>query len=218
MTTDAKLLYFFPDNMIPEELQERLKKCAKRGPAKGPGNQKGTLVCPHDVKMLEYDKKGQIWTKIKNYYIGYAKDFKPVDFQREHIRPGYPVILGDGREWQIPIALADSPNFSFPQYETILENGSWGWKVQEKYEFICEVAKKLYESVDDGYNFSLDDEILRRACCAVIDVNYNLTDIECGVLKLLTHEAYQGIVSAVLDGPGFLNMLKSFSGKKKVSA
>lgn len=213
----SKLLYFFPDSVIPESLTFRLEKYQKRENTPGVDNKRGLLITPFNDTLPNFTPEDQKWQVMNGINIGVAKSAKPEDFLNEYNVGGYPVILGDGNEWLIPVALLGARNFSLPKFETMDEDGNWIWKVQEKYEFICHIAEKLFEAIDDEGNFQLDENKLRSACCAAIGVNYNLTDMECAALGLLTQDAYFGILNAIIDKPGLAEMLQSMAeGKKKL--
>jgi len=219
---DAPLMYFFKNatrEMLPEEHKGRFgdgKKATRVG--KGPDGSHGVFVAPFkDVIPPGYDTENYSWQKIKDFWIGVnKKECCPVDFARNYITRGYDILLGDGNMWTVPVAMVDTPNFSLPQYETIGENGKWTWKVQEEYEMLCNFASDLWDHVDPDMNFSMDEDLTRNMCIAALEVNYDINAYECAALRLFTQEAYQRIVSAVLDIPGREDIIAHLEGKKKL--
>ncbi|MCK5127543.1 MAG: hypothetical protein KAR42_14905 [candidate division Zixibacteria bacterium] len=219
----APILYYFPDNKIPEAFQYRFEngKTSRSGP--GPGNNvNGLLIAPfrtdhENVCEIKYDEKTQKWHKRKDFWIGFRRDIKPEDILRDSIVPGYHVNLGNGKNFIIPVALLDTPNFSLPSYEVPDESGKWQWRPDEKYEHLSIFAQKIWDATNEEGEFEFEDENkLRTICCQMIAVNYNITDIECGLLKLLNLSAYKGICQAVVDQPGAEKILEVMEGKKKI--
>jgi hypothetical protein len=218
---NASILYFFPDcnkYSIPEEFKFRFKKDFTRKEMIGPGGKRGLLCSPFSDVLVDYIPDKQKWQKIKNIWIGIDKNIKPEDIVLENTTAGYFVELGDGNKWIIPVAMLEAPNFSLPQYETLDEDGNWVWKVDDKYSFLSCLAEELWNSIDDKQVFEIDEDRMRMICCAAIGINYNVTDMECAVMRLLTQEAYIGIMKAMIDSQGVEQIMQHMTKKKRPSA
>ncbi len=229
----APLIYHFtvPSvNDIPEKWQNRfsLNKIHGQGPRhdKTPGifvapcSSANFYVAsePANQKWHPVDKKNNVYLAIRS-----NPPVKPEELLLPNAAGGIPTLLGDNREWLIPAAKLDGPNFTLPRYHAPDAEGAWKWHVDEKYRFLTEIAEELWDKVDDSGEFRHDDEErLRAACATALSVNYNITAAEAGLMKLFAESArgsaYFGIVRAIVDFPGQLEIMQHILDKKKPSA
>ncbi|MFA5658661.1 MAG: hypothetical protein WC900_05195 [Oscillospiraceae bacterium] len=213
-----KIQYFFKGITkldFPEKFKYRFPEPISHKQTAGPDGL-GLLCSPLKDCICEYNKEVQNWQKLAGTWIGFSKDFQPSDILRSDAVGGYPVKLGDGRDWVIPVAMLDAPNFSLPQYETLDDNGNWVFATDDRYGHLSIMAKELWNSVNDDGHFSMDENKVRNICISAIAVNYDITDFECAALKLLTKTAYQGIMEALIDLPGKKEIIEHLEGKKKL--
>lgn len=205
MKTQAPILYYFQEGKPLDRYAFRFEKNQRLPVSRGPFAQSGgLLVTPFlDCAPPEFSEDYK-WTKIDGLSLGILPDLPPSAFERKTRLRGHPSLLGDGRLWTIPVALLNAPNFTLPSFETMDEKGNWIWKVQERYEFLAELAKTLFETQGN----ELAEDFVRNACCALIGVNYDLIDVEIAALGLLTRDAYEAIVASLLDKPGLADLAR----------
>jgi len=223
----AAILYYFPRvpkqgagsmfaanlNWIPEDLRPRFRTRTVRQPARGPDNKTGCLITWQEHVKVEYGPQRQSWRKCGAYWIGARKGYEPAEFAKfdakgNIVAPGYSILLGDGREYIVPVALADMPNCRIPWRETLSPTGDLVRETDPAYREVCAVAQELYDHITEDDAFQMDEDRLRRACAVAVSVNYNLTLTECLALGLFTSESYQRIIGAILDLPAVTDILK----------
>lgn len=219
----APIIYYFKNKRIPKDIEWRFLKGKTTRSGPGPDKSTGGLLAApfqtdHEaIYELTYDPKKQTWHKYQDFYIGFRNDLKSADLANPQILPGYKVSLGKLGEFIIPVAKLDTPNFSLPSFEVPQDNGEWKWEPDEAYAHLSIFAENIYEAVQDDGSFEFDDAQLRTICCEIIAVNYNLSDIECGLLRMLNSSSYMGICQALIDQPGAAQILEHMEGKKKLS-
>ena len=223
MSTKAPIIYYFKGKRIPKDMEYRFRdgKTTCSGP--GPNNLTGGLLAApfntsHETIIdVKYYPKEQEWHSFEDFFIGFRKDIKPTDLLRDSHVPGYPVQMGKRGSWIIPVAHLDALNFSLPCFEVPMGKGQWQQQPEDQYAHLSVFAEKIYTAMDDKGGFSFDEDNLRTICCEMVAVNYNISDIECGLLQMLNTSAYMGICRAVIDQPGAQQILETLEGKKKIS-
>ncbi len=219
------VLYFFEDcnqHDYPEQYRFRFKKhrAFKQGLMNG---KHGLFIMPFDCDaqspfILDTDTAKYRWSKLpENTMLGIRENIDPAELLNPDAVPGLPCELADGNTWFIPVANLSGPNFSLPRYETMDECGKWIWEVEDRYAHLCVFAEEVFRHFDKD-KFSMDEIKLRNICCAVLAVNYNVTDVEAGAMKILTQDGYMKIIGAVIDLPGAQEIIEHIEGKKKLSA
>jgi len=220
----AAILYFFPGasrpldtgnglERVPDHLRPRFRRGTRVNNSAGPHGKRGTLITWQENVLLAYDPASQDWHPAGDYWIGVRSDYDSADFAKldpagRHLARGYRVPMGDGREYVIPVALLDAPNFALPWKEGITAEGDISRQVDPRYRAVCDVAGSLWEHVSDDAAFEMPEDELREAAATAISVNYRLDLTDCLALGLFTSESYADLVKAILDVPAMDEMLK----------
>lgn len=224
----ATILYWFPldrsrpgigwgdgwKTAIPENWLAKFARNTRVTNTSGPDpSRRGVLISTEENVLVTYDPQSQTWRKIGPCWIGIRSDYTSESLAKtDHTGAmpagGYPVTLGDGRTYIIPVALADTPHYQIPWRETLDTAGRIIRDVDPRYESLCRAAAILWDHVSTDAQFSMPEDDLRIACATAISVNYRLDLTECLALGLFTSESYQAIVAAILDVPGMEDLLK----------
>jgi len=223
---DAAILYFVPGPSsgiglgdawkrdIPEDRKARFEKAQHRERVAGPDG-RGVLMSWQSKVLIDYEPKNQTWRKIgPQMWVGVRNDYSPVEFARpidpRHPVTAYAVTMGDGKDWLVPVALADAPNFSMPWREARGEGGDIIREVPPPYKQVCDMAEDLWRHTSGDLEFEMEEDALREALATALAVHYEVDLEDCLALGLLTNESYQGIVAAILDYPSIAEIV---SGK-----
>lgn len=225
----AALLYWFPQAnagpltlgdsglaAVPEHLRPRFATHTKVDGSAGPDpSRRGLLITCEEGVAIAYDRTAYTWRRVGAHWAGIRNDYASADFARHFPdgrlnTPGYDVVLGDGRRWRIPVALADAPHYAIPWRETLDDDGRLLRQPDPHYAQVCQAAGILYRHISADGEFRMDEDQLRLACANAIAVNYRLDLDEILLLGLLTSESYRAIVGAILD----LSALEDLASKK----
>jgi hypothetical protein len=224
----APLIYFFPKpdarglrnlfsaaaTEIPDQYAAKFARRTMVPQATGPEDHRGLLVTAFEDVLVSYDPATQDWRQVgPDVWAGVAKQYEPAQFAKPLPNgrlpaSGYTVRLGDGRDWVIPVALADAPNFDMPWRETLGPDGGIVREPDPEYAAVCRAAEIMWENVSDDAVFSMGEDDLRTACATALSVNYRLDLQDCLALGLFTSESYRAIVGAVLDLPALDELVK----------
>ena len=226
----ATIIYWFPQNhagpmtlgdsgltAIPEAMRPRFALGNTRvDNAAGPdSSRRGLLVTWQEDVLVFFDGDAYAWRRCGTYWVGVRKEYTPEDLARpvgdgRAVAEGYDVLLGDGKRWRIPVALADAPHYGIPWRETLDADGSLVREPDPHYTAVCRAAGILYDHIDRGGLFAMREAELRLACANALQVNYRIDLQECLILGLFTSESYRAIVAAILD----LDALEELARKK----
>jgi len=222
----APIIYLFPGlsgglgktqfmKQLPAGYADKFKHESEHRDGPGPGNQNGLFVSRFQGHDIAYDTENYNWKQVGDCWIGVLKNYTPDMFAKasdsgRHPAAGYPVELGDGNQYVIPVALADAPNFDIPWRETLDGEGNITRETDDYYAAVCAAADKIYEAIINGQDgvFTMDEDELRDALANAIAVNYKLDKQECLVLGLFTSETYMAIAGAIVDLPGIRELAK----------
>ena len=221
MINPATILYYFPGRQgggfltsalkgIPERLLGRFVTHTRQDGSPGPDGGRGLLVTWQESVLVQYAPATQRWQRCGDHWRGVRTDYRADEFAKNFApAEGYPVLLGDGRRWVIPVALADAPNYAIPWREGLDDDGQLVRAVDPQYAAVCRVARVLWEHVlaNNGQN-QMDDADLRQACAIALAVNYRVDLDDCLFLGLFTSESYRGIERAILDLPALEEMIR----------
>ena len=227
----ATILYYFPgkagggwfsDAMraVPERMRARFATHTRQDGSPGPDGGRGLLLTWQENVILRYDKATQRWQRCGDHWCGVRTDYQADEFAKDSPpAEGYPVLLGDGRRWVIPVALADAPNYAIPWREGLDNDGNLVRAVDPAYAAVCRVARSLWEQTmaQDG-KLRMEDDDLRQACATALAVNYRVDLDDCLFLGLFTSESYAAIVRALLDMPALEEMVRDPKARAGSSA
>lgn len=227
--TPAAMLYYVPGRSggwfsaaltgIPERLRGRFVTHTRQDGSPGPDGGRGLLIAWQQGVEVRYEPRTQRWQRCGDHWRGVRTDYRPEELAKDAPpAEGYPVRLGDGRQWVVPVALADAPNYAIPWREGLDDEGRLVRQVDPAYAGVCRVAAGLWQAMEATGRLQMEDDDLRRACATALAVNYRVDLEDCLFLGLLTSEAYAGIVRAILDLPALEEMLRDPKVRAGLSA
>ena len=216
MTSHAAILYWFPGRLDPapeyaarfrdDSGAERVSMSrSSDGPESG---RRGCLASPSHGVITVYQPAVQRWDRLAHdVWIGARKDAAPESFARARQYSGYRRVLGDGREWLIPVANPLARACSLPSHD-VLADGAWQRRIDDAYAALSDRAADLNAQVRaavlDGRSESIDmpDDDLRHIMADCLALNYDLTLAEMSALRLFSPAVYWPVVSALIDWEG----------------
>lgn len=161
----------------------------------GPGNRPGVVVNDGMTGDVGYFPEYQQWERINDdVLVGLNTQSvpSPGDLQRPALLAGETMILGDGNQWQIPVArrfveMNDMPQMvcALPQKMQHIK-GQWQiGEVLPKYKRLWELAGEAWDSFvstgkTHGEKLLLDIDLAVEALSA----NYRIGPVEAGMLGL----------------------------------
>ena len=219
------LAYYFPQNSKPEA--ELVKRCSagnggsECSPARGPqGLKGGKLVAP--LAGVSFDApENYRWSAAPGgIFIGVkVKEFKAEQFfRRDRLRSAAyarPIILADGNEYLIPVALLNSPGFSLPVVDRMDDRRQIYSEPREEYADIVDIAADIWDALGDDGVLDWDVETVRSASVQAIQVFYSLSDIEIFALGLLDRDAYGLIIETLIYRQSLREIIENENAQKK---
>lgn len=177
---------------------------------------KGSLHVPEDTKWEKYPGREDLW-------MGYdpANRPGPEDLAREKQFAGHLVELSDGKSYLVPVARAVDGSTPLPRKLT-REGKNWiVGDVEEIYrEYFaqaCRVWDQVYAVADkddkQGEETAITIEDGSDVAAMALGLNYRLGPEEMSLLGLFNTENMANVLKAVVDWPGFEEMIK-----KKITA
>lgn len=170
----------------------------------------------------------QEWLDIPNtkLSIGFDKENKPTpyDFLKEEYLGGHKVKLGDGNEWEIPLARKFQAGCVLPKRMFMIEAGKMQKVVVSKYLELQKIGEKLEGLIpqalrknkeDYDLSFIDNDEKIFNLCVEILRFNYNLDFREICILGLLETSNMVETLRAVVDVPQIIKLVAEELEKKK---
>jgi len=171
--------------------------------------------CSQNIKIGFYSED-QVWTNIpndqgeaSNFWIGYYREFRPTpkDLEKKEMINGNEIELGDGNNWNIPVARNFHEGCLLPKGTSMLVKGKLSSYVLEKYFRLQKIAEQLFVhfGLDLNNEFKKDDDFLKDdtdffiTCADVLGVNYNIDFREISILRLFTTTNTVAILKNVVD-------------------
>lgn len=201
------LLYFLTGEAKPPAYAiDHLGRIARKEPASGPGERTGALAAPC-AGSAEYFPEAQRWARISGddeagVWLGVETGARlnPADLARETQRPGHRVTLGDGQEWEIPVARLAAGGCGLPRRRVLREDGSRGWEVEAAYRELSEFGDRVWRILN-GEAVQISDDEAEQMFGAALSVNYRLHAPEAVALGLVTDTALRAVLRALVDWP-----------------
>ena len=208
----APLLHWFPSRAdMPPEMAYRFARsnntCPRAvGPPTGKEGQRprGWMATPFDGCLPEYIPGEQRWEEVAvGHWVGVRLDLKPETLARDETFGGYPVTLGDGNSWVVPVANPFVSTCCLPRSEYLVR-GEWVEDVQDRFRDLSEraagFASELRSAFLDGKTtFAISDGDLRALVADVLALNYNVTLEELSVMRVFSSETNWPAIRAFLD-------------------
>lgn len=204
------------------------------GEIEGPDGTLGAIVAQHEA-LLRCDMKAQAWLQASGLqreaapdkpapWVGLALEEKlhpgPDDLRRgKRISTGYPVRLGDGNLWQIPVVRGVRGSTSLPCVIVTDAAGAAQKVARSEYNGLLALADLLWDNAviawQEGKRLEPDAEAILDLAVEALCVNYRVHRAEVSLLELVDTENAREIADAVLDGPNLAKLVDEFKGKKK---
>ena len=196
----------------------------------GPDGAAGLILATDGEGVVaDYEPDRQTWTEIPAtlhahhdgaVYLGLPKDPTERPGPAELLRnrnetvDGYPVTLGDGNEWTVPLARVFPAGTRLPESLGIGPDGAVVRAILPKYIAASRDAERIFDCIRDDYGI-LPDDVDRPApieddeafhlAAAALAINYRIGPVEASALGLLTTNNTSTVLMAFCDMPGFLN-------------
>jgi hypothetical protein len=190
-------------------------------PGRGPGKLPGCLLTYQTTtgqvpRRIDYRPAEQTWTPVGDgslLWIGVdsAEPPTPEELQRVKVCRGYPITLGDGREWQVPVIRRSDPERPTFLPSAFVRNGA-GTLVEQvrasyrsHWEAFADVAEWIYAGSPEG-RFT-NEQIVDLAIHA-LSINYRFGWHEQNLLQVVDSENFLSIVALAVDYPAFTDQKK----------
>lgn len=182
-----------------------------------------------EMKKIGFYNETQDWTdfpigaNVLSIGVNLDDPVLPNDLLRKDYLSGHKLILGDGREWIIPLARRLPEGCILPKEWLMIREGELTNTTLSKYLELQNIAEKiavhcgLVEGEKDLEIFSSDAK-LYMLCVSILKVNYSLSFREISVLKLIDSNNAIAIPQAIVDMPYILSVMEKLEteeGKKK---
>ena len=182
-----------------------------------------------EMKKIGFYNETQDWTdfpigaNVLSIGVNLDDPVLPNDLLRKDYLSGHKLILGDGREWTIPLARKFSEGCVLPKEWVMIREGELLNSILPKYIELQAIAEKVavYCGLSDNEkdaSFLSSDAKLFLVCVNILKVNYNLGFREASVLKILGSKNTAEILKCVVDMPYIVSVLEKLEteeGKKK---
>ncbi len=221
----SPIAYYYPLNSLPSS--ELVARCtagsggSECSPARGPhGLKGGKLAAPLPGVIFDAPENYRWRPAPGGIHIGVnTKNFKPeMFFKKKRLRSAAyarPTVLADGKEYLIPVALLNSPNFSLPVVDRMDDRGKIYSEPRDEFADIVDLAADVWDSLNENGILEWDEEHVRDVCVQVLQVFYNLNDIEIFALGLLDRDAYGAILETLIDRASLREMAENEIAQKK---
>ena len=169
----------------------------------------------------------QRWVKGPDgkYWVGMFKESppSPTELMRADALGGNPMVLKDGQEWVVPVALyAIDRMYGVPRILGITEEGEEVMEVEGRYRPFFEMATQFLEDVmkkeSDG---SLESTVdMKELSTLALTTNYHVGAIEVAMLGVLSDDVFFRVCTGTLNEPEVTSARAAYleSIKKKSDA
>jgi len=182
-------------------------------PGRGPGGQAGLVlqvVAPRPgveppVNIGYAGEVSQAWHERPagcDCWVGIDKTWPPTPAELAIGTPtGYPLELGDGQTWKVPIVRSVQPERSQVPFDYVFD-GSGRLVIEQQ-------ASPLWDLAEEGWNHyfhraqhpTISTEILVALCLGALALNYRLGNVEQTVLRLVNSRNWSRCMELLLDAP-----------------
>lgn len=234
LLAERGLAHVFGDRRGPQD------DCAASGlSGRGPGGHSGVILCALPVgkdapRRIGYYPAEQRWERgfalaegkavpaeVPPFYVGIdtAEPPGPEDLARSVRHKGYPVALGDGNQWEVPVILAPDGDTSLPRtFAWDPESGELCGTVRAEYRDAWEASADtiafFYGDEDDNER---PYEVILPRCLQALGLNYRLGPAEQNALGLIDTTNCTEILGATVDAPKVRKLIEA-EKKKRAAA
>jgi len=191
-----------------------------RGP--GPDGRGGIVAAAGAADGLGFYPDRQEWTPIpgrSGVYIGLPTDEPPpgpADLARGETIAGYPIELGDGNTWIVPVGRMFPEGTQLPQALAIGPDGALVRDILPAFAVAGRLADRIwnairtqYELLDDGEKpTEIDDLEAFEMAVAIVALNYRVAVAEASALRILTTANVRDVLGAFVDWPAWTEAVK----------
>jgi hypothetical protein len=160
--------------------------------------------------QLGYFADRQQWTQMpaSDVWVGWYDLPSPDHLVRPKTLRGHSTELSDGNHWVIPILRQLTPNgleCALPVQDS-WDGSQWqpGTQPIAKYRYLWDASEQLTSPVEGANLYQLE----RNFCCMLLATNYRVSQVECGILALLTESDRVAMFGASIDMPTYEQILK----------
>jgi hypothetical protein len=173
----------------------------------GPGNVSGSLVMALPTGAEEHEGKcaylpeQQTWMQAPGYWIGAYRDAmpRPEDLERPEQVTGYPMPLGDGQMWMIPLAAGERRQL--PTRMRWGVDGKWVSEIVPELEAFSGAVEAVAQQVYTTGRIVLPESEQAELAVRALAVNYRIGPAEAAMLDLFNPATsmFQRVFWAVTD-------------------
>jgi len=188
----------------------------------GPGGHSGVLLAHGPATGLRFSPSEQIWRPVnKTAWVGIPRNSAelpgPDDLFSGRCLDNKPVLLGDGRYWQVPIVRFLNGHTGLPRFIGLDEKGEACALVKAEYRELYHLADEIFRNEliggVAGTGACTPAELLRMAALS-LGVNYRVSEIEIATLQLLDTVNATQIASVIMDGDNLAQLMDELRKKK----
>jgi len=185
----------------------------------GPDRRGGIVVAAGGPGAdLGYWPDDQAWTPIPGragVFLGLPAEGPPPgpdDLARAEIIAGPRIVLGDGREWIVPVARVFPGAVALPSALAIGPDGSLVGEVLPRFAAASRMADRIWDAICTAHGAPADPErptVLDdlegfELAVAILAINYRIAAAEASALRILTTTNVPAVLEAFVDWPTWL--------------
>jgi hypothetical protein len=198
---------------------------ALRGCVAGPGGQSGTLAAVAS-RPPRLDLTAQRWEKMAGAagdpWLGLEAAARPGPDDLRRRRPcveTHPVVLGDGRAWDVPVVRLATGDCALPAVLRLDAGGAVRKELAPEHQRLFDMAEAVVltevgRAVGDPQTPAADPALLMALAEAALGLHYRVARWEIAALGLLTTANARDIADAVCDGPNLKRLVEEWQSKK----
>jgi hypothetical protein len=179
---------------------------------RGPNDLSGSVIAYQTVKgepprRIGYYPSEQKWTPIGDgslCWIGIDTDSPPTpdDLRRRKEHAGYPIELGDGKEYMIPVIRRPDGSTGLPTDMYLDAAGNLCEPIKSAYEAYWEASAEVCKWFMGRMSLAdLDHIKALKLAVEALGINYRYSMQEQNVLRLIDKENYLSVLSFSIDLP-----------------
>ena len=180
-----------------------------RGCDCGPDNKKGAVFAAHIGGSESYTKVGyypaeQTWTNCGGKWVGVYNNAKPcpADLLRKEVIIGHKAELGDGNDWQIPLARTIFGTTKLPEKIGWGPDGEFVSEVLPEYKELCDRASEIWDcAIENGGMVTGTLEECSTLALLSLKVNYRIGMNEATALGLFNTRTIARVIDCLVDVP-----------------
>lgn len=186
----------------------------------GPSNGPGWLLYRDIPGAIDsYNANSQVWQSMPypaDFYIGWSKETgipSPRSLRRESTLPGCNIVLGDGRQWEIPAAVDYSADAlmqcRLPRSLKITPDGTWSvGLVIPEYRKLWDLLELYLDAEGKAVDGRFQFPQINDWCVAALGTNYYVGPSEVSILELINESVRNPIIESILDLHTFRDIMQ----------